>query len=229
MAVRTHMRWWLLAAALAGALLVTAACNGGGDGPPKDTEELLRLIVLRLDDLPGGYIEEEGTFSSNEDVALGDEERLAELQAQGRLLGFSVDFARGDVSAEDAPFFGVESSASLYESADGASDSFDLAVKEARETDWEAQLGFGETQTQEVDRSLADATFWLRVTGLAEIGEPPTSVLVIDDHILIRQGRARAFLRVSSAVEGSSDRDALIEEVAKLAELEARRMEDSLD
>jgi hypothetical protein len=220
---------WLLAAALAGALFVSGACNGGGDGPPKDTKELLRLMVLRLDDLPEGYLEEEDTFSSNEDVALGDEEKLAELEAQGRLLGFSVDFARGDVSAEDAPFFGVASSASLYESADGASDSFDQAVKEARETDWEAQLGFGETQTQEIDRSLADATMWLRVTGVAEIGDPPTSVLVMDDYILIRQGRARAFLRVSSAIEGSSDRNALIEEVAKLAELDARRMKDSLD
>jgi hypothetical protein len=222
------MRWWLLAGALAGALLVAAACNGG-DGPPKDTEELLRLIVLRLEDLPEGYTGGEGTFSSNEDVALGDEEKLAELEAQGRLLGFGVDFARGDVPAEDAPFFGIESSANLYESADGASDSFDLAVTEARETDWEAQLGFGETQTQEIDRSLADATFWLRVTGVAEIGDPPTSVLVMDDHILLRHGRARAYLRVSSAIEGSSDRDALIEEVAKLAELEAQRMKDSLD
>jgi len=223
------MRWWLLAGALAGALLVTAACNGGGDGPPKDTKELLRLIVLRLEDLPEGYTGGEGTYATNEDVALGDEEKLAELEAQGRLLGFGVDFARGDVSAEDAPLFGVESSANLYESADGASDSFDLAVKEARETDWEAQLGFGETQTQEIDRSLADATFWLRVAGVAEIGDPPTSVLVMDDHILIRQGRARAYLRVSSAIEGSSDRNALIEEVAKLAELEARRMKDALD
>ena len=229
MAVRTHMRWWLLAGALAGALLVTAACNGGGGGPPKDTEELLRLMVLRLDDLPDGYTEEEGTFSSNEDVALGDEEKLAELEAQGRLLGFSIDFARGDVSAEEAPFFGVESSASLFEAADGSSDSFDLAMKEARETDWEAQLGFGETQTQEIDRSLTDATFWLRVTGVAEVGEPPTSVLVMDDHILLRHGRARAYLRVSSAIEGSSDRNALIEKVAALAELAARRMKDSLD
>lgn len=223
MALRT-MRLYLLPV-LAGLLVLLAACNGDGD---LDANEQLARMVLGLDDLPEGYVQDDESFSSNEDIALGDEEKLAALMEQGRILGYTVAFGRGDVSADVAPIFGLESSASLYEGAGGAGDSFAGAVEEARATDWEARLGFGEMETEEVDSSLADETFWLRITGVVEIGEQQTPVLVVDDQILIRQGRARGFLRVSSALEGSSDRGALIDEVDALAEKQASRMKDVL-
>jgi len=220
--------WWALPV-LASLVLALGGCSGGGsDGPGGSVEELLKGMVLRGEDLPAGYIPEEGEFSANEDVALGDQEKLAKLQEQGRILGYLVSFSRGEVSEKQAPFFGVESDASLYETEEGAAAAFGEAVEEARATDWEEQLGFGETQTDEVDRPFADETLWIRVTGVVELGEARTPVLVIDDYILMRQGRARGFLRVSSALEGSADRSSLMDEVAALAEKQVKRIRDSL-
>ncbi len=227
MALRIPM-WWYLLPMLVGLLLAFGAC-GDGDSGVLDPSEQLPQMVLGIDDLPEGYIEDDALFSSNEDVALGDDEKLAKLAEQGRILGYSVSFIRGDVPVTEAPFFGVESAASLYEAEGGASDSYAAAVEEARATDWEAILGFGDTATEEVERTLADETVWIRVTGVVELGEDATPVLVIDDQILIRQGRARGFLRVSTALEGSSDRSAFIEEIAALAEQLVRRMSDALD
>ncbi len=222
------LRWWALPV-LAGLVLTLGGCSGGGsDGPGDSVEELLKGMVLRAEDLPTGYIPEEGEFSANEDVALGDQEKLAKLQEQGRIMGYLVSFSRGEVSEKQAPFFGVESDASLYETEEGAGAAFSEAVDEARATDWEEQLGFGETQAEEVDRPFADERLWIRVTGLVELGEARTPVLVIDDYILLRQGRARGFLRVSSALEGTADRSSLIEEVAALAEKQVERVKDSL-
>ena len=229
MGVRFPMwRYWL--PLLAALLLAFSACDGGGGGNDSvsDPREQLPRMVLTTDDLPEGYVQDEPSFSTNDDLALGDEEKLAKLEEQGRILGYSAPFTRGDVAATEAPYFGVESTASLYEAEAGASDSFAEAVEEARATDWEAILGFGEMQTEELDLSIADEALWLRITGVVESGEGQTAVIVIDDQILIRQGRARGFLRVSSALEGSSDRSALIDEVKALAEEQAGRMDDVL-
>jgi len=211
---------------LIGLLLVAAACGGGSSGG--DPEQLLARMVLRLDDLPAGYSEDPGEYSENEDIALGDEEELARLEAQGRILGYDTAFNRGDVSEQEAPFVGVDSAVSLYEDAGGAGESWDQAAEEARSTDWEASLGFGETKVEEVDREIADETLWLRVTGLVELGEEQTPVLVMDDQIILRQGRARGYLRVFSAMEGSGDRSALIDEVASLAERQLQRMNEAV-
>lgn len=193
--------------------------SGGGDAGAR-----LSDMVLTLADLPEGYIQDESEFTTNEELALGDDERLAKLEEQGRVLGYAVTFTRGDVSATTAPFFGVESTASLYETDSGASGSFAQAVAEARATDWESILGFGETKVEEIERSIADETLWIRVTGVVDLGEDEKPVLVIDDQIVMRQGPARGFLRVSSAMEGTSDRTALLKEVTALAEQQARRM-----
>ena len=221
--------WWCLPPLLVGLLVALGACDGG-DGGVSDPREQLPRMVLRLEDLPDGYVPDDPSFTSNEDLALGDEEKAAELEEQGRILGYTAPFSRrDDVSAEEAPIFGVESSASLYAAETGASASYGAAVDEARATDWEAILQFGDTKTEEVARSIGDETLWIRVTGVVALGEGQTSVLVIDDQILFRQGRARGFLRASAAMEGSSDRGALMEEVAKLAEEQASRMDDALD
>ncbi len=212
-------------------VLTVGGCGGGGNSGSGggDVRDQLQQMVLGVEDLPPGYSAAEGAFSSNEEVALGDEEKLAKLQAQGRILGYQVSFDRGEVSEKEAPFFGVESDASLFETEEGAKTSFAGAVEEARATDWETQLAFGDTETQEVQRSIAEETVWIRVTGVVALGESQTSVLVIDDYILMRQGRARGFVRVSSALEGSSDRDALREEIAALAEAQVKRTKGALD
>lgn len=216
---------WYLLPLLLGSILVFGAFGQGDDGSSADgAGEQLSEMVLTLEDLPDGYLQDESQFTTNEELALGDQEKLAKLEEQGRILGYSVSFTRGDVSATDAPFFGVESAASLYETEGGASDSFAEAVEEARGTDWEAILGFGETELEEIDRPITDEMLWIRVTGVVELGEEQTPVLVIDDQVLMRQGPARSFLRVSSAMEGSSDRSALLEEIAALAEQQTRRV-----
>jgi len=219
---------WYLLPLILGSVLVFGAFGpfgqeDGGSGA-SDARDQLSGMVLTLDDLPAGYLEGEPVFTTNEDLALGDTEKLAGLVEQGRILGYGVDFTRGDVAAAEAPYFGVESAASLYETQGGASDSFAEAAEEARSTDWEAILGFGETELKEIDRSIADETAWIRVTGVVGLGEGETPVLVIDDHIVMRQGSARGYLRVSSAIEGSSDRSALLDEVAALAGQQASRM-----
>lgn len=222
----SRLSGWYLLLPLLGAALVFGAFGpfGQGDDGSGDVGERLSEMVLTQEDLPEGYLQDEPMFFTNEELALGDQEKLAKLEEQGRILGYNVSFIRGDVSASEAPYFGVESAASLYEAEGGASGSFGEAVEEARATDWEAQLGFGETELEEIDRSIADETLWIRVTGVVELGEEQTLVLVIDDQILMRQGSARGFLRVSSAMEGSSDRSAFIEEIEALARRQASRM-----
>ena len=220
------LRYLLMLAAI---LPVFAACGGsdGSDGGGDVREQLTRM-VLRLEDLPSGYTEEKGDYSENEDVALGNQEKLARLEEQGRILGYDTAFPRGDVSEKEAPFVGVDSSVSLYETAEGASASWKEAVEEARSTDWAAVLDFGDTRVEEVQRSIGEETVWIRVTGVVELGEEQTPILVIDDQILIRDGRARGFLRSFAAIEGSSDRAALIDDVAALAEQQVRRMREAL-
>ena len=217
---------WYLLPLILGSVLVFGAFGpfGQEDEGSGAVRDQLSGMVLRLDDLPAGYLEGESAFTTNEELALGDTEKLAGLVEQGRILGYGLDFTRGDVPATDAPYFGVESAASLYETQGGASDSFAEAAEEARATDWEAVLGFGDTKLEEIDRSIADETLWIRVTGVVGLGEEETPVLVIDDHIVMRQGAARGYLRVSSALEGSSDRSALLDEIAALAGQQASRM-----
>jgi hypothetical protein len=133
------------------------------------------------------------------------------------------------VSEVENPIFGLESGASLYETADGGTASFSQAVEDARAEDWESRLGFGETEVKEVDRGFGEESLWLRITGVMAIGDAQTPVLVIDDQILIRQGRARGYLHVSAALAGSAERDSLIDEVAALAQEQAGRMQAALD
>ena len=223
------LMWSYLLPLLVGLLLASGACgDGGGGSGGGDVRDQLSRMVLGLEDLPEGYSEEPGDFSTNQDVALGDQEKLSRLQDQGRILGYDVVFTRGDVSEVEAPFVGVDSAVSLYETDSGASASYAEAVEEARRTDWEALLGFGDTKVEELEQSIAEETVWIRVTGLVLLGEEETPILVIDDQVLMRQGRTRSFLRVFSAIEGSSDRGALVKEIALLAERQVDRIGDVL-
>lgn len=226
MAVR--LSGWYLLPPLLGAVLVFGAFGPFGQGDDGSgaggVEEQVSDMVLTLGDLPDGYVQDESQFSTNEELALGDQEKLAKLEEEGRILGYSVSFTRGDVSASEAPYFGLQSWADLYETDDGASAGFAQVVEDDRAIDWEAQLGFGETELEEIDRSIGGETVWIRVTGVVEVGEEQTPVLVIEDRIWIREGRGRGFLGVSSVREGSSDRSALIDEIAALAERQVRHM-----
>jgi len=213
------MRGRLLAgAALAVVLLaVAAACGGGGKdeatptsspgatGIPADTpagtptatpsavEQQLKGMVLQLGDLPAGFSVVQESFATNEDVA-GDGQDAAEVLARltewGRILGHGVVFSS---QASEGGLLLVDSTVSLYQSDSGAAASFADAVTTARATDWQATAG--EATDVHVDEvqplDVADEMLWLRISGTAPIGDPPTQQPFIQDVVLFRVGRVR--------------------------------------
>jgi hypothetical protein len=205
--------------------LTLGACKGGSGGPLEPEEALLRM-VLTPEDVGEPYVEDSARTTTNEDLA---PEELTRAEELGRILGYSVAISRGDADEVEFPIFGVESAASLYEGSDGASESLADDVQEARDTDWGAVLGFADTEIEEIDRSFAAETFWLRLSAVERLGDDQRPVLIIEDRIILREGRARGFLLIAAALEGSSDRGALMDEVAALAEEQARRMRDNVD
>lgn len=232
MNLKTVLPWLAPLAVVVGGIIavVVVLLLVSGDDDPLEPEEALPRMVLAPEDVGEPYLEDSTVTTTNEELALGDEDELAKLEDWGRILGYSVAIGRGSANEVEFPIFGVESAAALFESADGASESFAEDVEEARDTDWGEVLGFGDdTETREIDRSFSDETFWLRVSAVVLLGEEQTPVLVIDDQIVLREGDARGYLRVSSAFEGSDDREMLMDEVAALAEEQARLMRDTVD
>jgi hypothetical protein len=211
---------WALGAVVYLVLLAGAvACGGGGDGEatsspgatvaptatPSAVEQQLTGMVLQPSDLPDGFSVVQEGFSTNEEVA-GQGEDAAELLAQltewGRILSRGVVF---ESSAETGVLL-VDSTVSLYEADSGAIASFADAVDTARATDWQTSAGSAtNVAVQEVPPlDAADEMLWLRITGTAQVGDPPTETPFIQDVILMRVGRARGSVSIiSSAVDAA--------------------------
>ena len=215
-------------------LLVTAmACGDGTDGEvtptPPEVEEQLQRMVLQLEDLPSGVILAEERFATNEESAAGSEDRegrLAMLEEWGRILGYDVTYQANPEVMEQVGLILVNSTASLYDSEEGASASFADAVQTARTTDW-ADL-FGTAQGVEVEEVAApgwvDEMLWLRITARAAVGEGTEEQEFANDIAIFRQGRARGSLMVAWVVMdwGSSDF------MQQLARAQAQRLMDAL-
>jgi len=196
---------WALGAALLLVLLAVAvACGGGGD-EEATPEQQLTGMVLQISDLPAGFSVVQEGFSTNEEVAGQGEdaaEVLARLTEWGRILSRGVVF---EASAESGVLL-VDSTVSLYERDSGAAASFTDAVDTARATDWQANAGEAtNVVVQEVPPlDAADEMLWLRISGTAPIGDPPSEKPFIQDVILMRVGRGRGSISiVSSAIDAA--------------------------
>ena len=109
-----------------------AACGGSSDveinvdGPTLDPlRSQLASVLLTEDDVPQGLQASGLAFSTNEDLAGPSAEELLRLGELGRLMGVDLTFIPTSALAEDSPVRGgIQNSASVYEDARGASQSF---------------------------------------------------------------------------------------------------------
>ena len=194
---------------------------------PSPEQQLLEQVVLRAEDLPAGLVQADASTSTNEDVAASEddpEQELARLESLGRVLGYEVNFVPGSESPPERGMLAASSSASLYLTPEGAGESFADDAQEARSADWPAAYpDLADLEVIEVERpGLADEVVWIRITGLQGGGSGP---LLIDDFLVLRQDRVRAFLRVESRDEASAGPDALLEETANLAARQVERID----
>lgn len=183
------------------------------------TLELLEQTVLTEDDVPDGLAALSSVVSTNEDVASAAADADAQLALFAewqRLLGIEVVFQPTPGAPANIAARSVTSSSSIYGSPDGASQSYQAAVKEAEGLDWQLQyLNLNDVQVETMDASGlgADEGFWVRITGLQE---GSTS---IDDYVLMRTSTLRLFVRVVSVgaeVDGRSDNIEIVRELAQI-------------
>jgi len=161
---------------------------------PSAVEQQLNGMVLQLSDLPAGFSVAEESFSTNEDVAGAGQdaaEVMARLTEWGRILGHGVVFS-SQASGEGGLLL-VDSTVSLYQDDSGAAASFADAVTTARATDWQATAGQAtDVHVDEVQPlDVGDEILWLRISGTAPIGDPPSQQPFIQDVVLLRVGRVR--------------------------------------
>lgn len=226
-----------------------AACSGGDDGAPTDTagpgpvcvssglaptglvapldpQTELEAIVLRDEDVPD-LQRSSLTFSSNEDLAdsaQDPEAELAKLEQLGRQLGVDVAFLP-DANTDSPVKGGIQSSVSIYQTADGASQSLQESIAEARQTDWEVRYPeLTRVRDVEITRPIGDESAWFRITG-----RDPAGLVVIDDQVVFRAGRTRAFVRVVSQFADETALDPFIGEVAACAGIVVERAQAVLE
>ena len=203
-----------LAVLVAFLLVAVMACDGGGG--EGEVEDQLRQIVLQAEDVPTGFSLTDEVFSTNEESASAGEnpqERLAELQRWGRILGYEVTYESDQPAVGGQTLlFLVHSAASMYESSEGASASFTDAVETARTTDWAAHFSVEPQylETEELSISgLADEAMWLRVKTEAQPGEQGFAF----DMVILRQGPSRGSLQTGSF--GTEESKQIVEELAR--------------
>jgi len=212
---------WLAAGVTALAVIVVAVAilvldpfSGGssGDGSASESslQKTLRKMVLQPGDVPEGFVSGDEAFITNEDAAESStdpEARKALLESWGRLMGYEIAYEPGSADAGDLPVQGVNVSATLFETEEGARESFADAVKTEGETDWAANYaGLREFQQEQIKaEGLADEIVWLRLSGF-QTGASGADVLVTDDLIFFRIGTERGFLLVRANSAEIQDR-----------------------
>lgn len=221
-------------AALAAILIVVLQPFSSSSGPTitdASARAALPLMVLQREEAPQSVQSVGDEFSTNADAisGLGTGPTLEQLETWGRVLGYKIEFAAPEPSDATA-VTAVSTSASLYKTSTGASDSLADREDQARRTDWKAAHSeFQDFQQTELNRSLgADQLLWLRFTGFQEL-HPGVRNLVVDDQIVFRVDQAWGFLGVvSTAVEGVTDRDVLQPDVEVLVRKQIQHMRDTL-
>jgi hypothetical protein len=226
------MRFSLVAGAAAAAALLAGACGGGGDNQAGENLRLgLQSMVLQADDLPQHLQSLGGSFADNEAAAsgLGAGPAKEQLDAWGRILGYSVDY-QATAPQEGSSITALSTSTSLYRTPGGASESFVDRINSARAADWqESHADLMEFQQREIQRDLGvDDYLWLRFTGYQQIG-PERTRLIANDVIVFRIGRSWGFLGiVSTAAEGEDDRDFMLPQAETLVHKQIERVRNGL-
>jgi hypothetical protein len=222
-------------------ILLLAACNGD-DSPrePSATDDVglptltgiqgqLAAIVLQQSDVPEGLEGSAPSFSTNEDIAGLSAEVMQTLVQQGRQLGVDVQFLPTDRLDPASPLRGgIQSSASVYMNSLGATETYQKTVSDARANNWEANYpDILDMKVTEVPRLFGDESLWLRLAGKdcvtnALPGDPaPTcdgeQQTVIIDNVILRIGRVRAYLQVSTIFPADAAPDAFEEEISQFA------------
>jgi hypothetical protein len=213
-------------------LIVTKAGGGDDGNSADDLQEGLQMMVLQPGDIPEGLQSLGGSFADNEQASsgLGGGPSKEQLDAWGRELGYQADYQA--TSPSSASFVTALSSAvSLYETDQGAADSFTDRVARARAADWQASHSeLSDFMQEELSRDLgADDFFWLRLSGFQQTG-PEETRLVTDDQIIFRVGRAWGYHNViSTGASGINDRQLLLPEVETPALTQISHMREGLD
>jgi hypothetical protein len=197
-------------AAVAILVLDPFSWSSGGDGGESALQKSLRRMVLQPEDMPEGFASGTEAFITNDDAAQSSTDPLARkalLESWGRLQGYESTYKPASEDASDLPVQGVNVSSSLYDTAQGAGESFADAVKTAEETDWAANYaGLTEFQEEEIEaEGLADEIVWLRLSGF-QSGAGGADALVTDDLIFFRIDTERGFLRVLASATETQDR-----------------------
>lgn len=200
--------------------LLAVACGGGGgeetpSPAPPGVEEQLKQMVLQPDDVPAGFNLVDEVFATNEESASSAEDpegHLADLQRWGRILGYEVLYESSEsVVGGQTILFSLYSTASMYETSEGASASFADAAEVARTTDWPVRfVGPESVEMEEVPVSdLADEAMWLRI---GQKGKPGEQVSAFDI-VMLRQGPSRGSLQIGSF--GTEESKQIVEQLAR--------------
>jgi hypothetical protein len=238
---------FLIATAALIAATLASACDDGQDGAsgsptatatgvpeatstPSPEQQLLEQVVLQAEDLPEGLVQVSAIASPNEDAAqaaANPEEELARLESWGRLFGYDVTFLPGPDSPSDLAVVGVNSTASIYVTSEGASASFADDVEAARSQDWALSYpDLVDLDIREMERpQLADQIVWIRIAGHQE---EASGSLYMEDFVVLREGRLRGFLRVTLLFPASASPDDYLEETTNLAARQVERMDAAL-
>ena len=233
---------WLAAGVVALAAIVTTVAilvldpfswsSGDGNAGESSLQETLRKMVLQPGDVPEGLVSGDDAFITNGDAAADSadpEERKRLLQSWGRLLGYEIAYEPATGTPTALPVQGVNVSASLYETAEGAGESFADAVKTAEEADWAANYaGLKEFEQERIKADgLADEIVWLRLSGI-QPGTSGADALVTDDLIFFRIGTERGFLRVLASSAETQDRANLHSKVESWLRTLVQKVKDAL-
>ena len=191
-------------------LLLDPFSGSDGNGGESQLQRTLRKMVLQLDDLPQGMEAGSEKFITNEDAAqtgADPEEREALLESWGRLLGFEIAYKAASGTPTGLPVQGIDVSAALFETEDGAAESFADAVKTAEETDWAANyVGLTAFQQARIEADApVDEMVWLRLSGF-QPGSGGAGALVTDDIIFFRIDTERGFMLVRAGSTETQDR-----------------------
>ncbi len=200
----------------------TAAATPTPDTSAVDAQ--LRSMVLQASDVPAGFTQSSESFSTNEDIAGAGTDDAAQVLAQltewGRIRGHGVVF--GSENTGGVGVLLVDSTVSLYQTDGGAGASFTDAIENARATNWAGAVAEAtDVQVEELPPlDVSDEMVWLRITGKAVIGDPPTEQPFVQDVILMRVGRTRGSIStIATATDAAPQVEGMVRaQAAHMAE-----------